>query len=97
MSIAPRTSLLACSLLLALALPCAGATTPATGVTPGTGSTMGETANQAADALFAGFTDRWMAADPNAATASNYFSGPQQALLDRQITGRDAASRQARV
>lgn len=97
MSIAPRTSLLACSLLLALALPCAGATTPATGVTPGTGSTMGENANQAADALFAGFTDRWMAADPNAATASNYFSGPQQALLDRQITGRDAASRQARV
>ena len=86
----PRTTVLLSGLLLAcgLASPAHALRTPAT-VTAHHNAT-------AADALFAGFTDRWMAANPTAASASKYFQGAQQAQLDRQITGRDAASRAAR-
>ena len=86
----PRTTVLLSGLLLAcgLAAPAHALRTPAT-VTAHHNAT-------AADALFAGFTDRWMAANPTAASASKYFQGAQQAQLDRQITGRDAASRAAR-
>ncbi len=86
----PRTTVLLSGLLLAcgLAAPAHALRTPAT-VTAHHNAT-------AADALFASFTDRWMAANPTAASASKYFQGAQQAQLDRQITGRDAASRAAR-
>src|SRR5690242_6887055 len=33
----------------------------------------------------------WMRADPTAATVAQYFTGPQQAELDRQLTAKDSA------
>jgi uncharacterized protein (DUF885 family) len=38
------------------------------------------------DAFFAGFTDRWVALNPNLATSSGYFAGPQQEALERELT-----------
>jgi uncharacterized protein (DUF885 family) len=85
----PRTSLLLGSLLLACSL------SPSAQALRTTASVATHNNTVALDALFAGFTDRWMAANPSAASASRYFDGEQQARLDRQITGRDAASRAA--
>lgn len=84
----PRTTLLLGSLLLACGLPVSAvAMTPAPAVAANPA--------QALDALFASFTDRWMAANPTAASSSKYFDGALQARLDRQISGRDAATRAA--
>lgn len=38
------------------------------------------------DVFFSEFTDAWMRRNPNAATASGYFTGDVQDALDRQIT-----------
>jgi len=36
--------------------------------------------------FFRGFSDEWVRMDPNLAVASRYFSGEEQARLDRQLT-----------
>ena len=89
-----RQTLLCASLLLACGWP---GTAAASDAVPAATAAQPATAAAAADALFARFTDRWMAADPSAATASRYFDGELQAQLDRRITGRDAATRAARL
>ena len=97
MPLPTRTTVLLGSLLLACALPASAWALPSAPATPAQASAPATAtpANAQADALFARFTDRWMAANPTAASASKYFSGAQQAGLDRQITGRDAATRAA--
>ena len=97
MPMPPHHALLLGSLLLACALPAAATVATSQPDTAAASHSDSDSANQAADALFASFTDRWMAADPSAASASKYFRGQQQAALDRRISGRDAASRAARV
>lgn len=92
-----RTTLLCASLLLACGLPASSSATPASPPATVHGMPALSPAQQAVDALFASFTDRWMAADPSAASASKYFSGEQQARLDRQITPRTAEARAERV
>jgi uncharacterized protein (DUF885 family) len=47
--------------------------------------------------FFREFTDRWMRANPNQAVATRYFSGAEQAALDRQLTPETRAWRHARV
>ena len=47
--------------------------------------------------FFREFTDQWMRADPNRAAATRYFSGAEQAALERQLTPETRAWRHQRV
>ena len=49
------------------------------------------------DIFFRSFTDEWMRQDPNAATASRYFTGPEQDPLERQLTPLTLAWRRERI
>lgn len=74
----PRTKLLslfACALLLSLLAQAQAQAQTKSGV----------------DAFFARFTDEWVRADPDLATGSRYFSGAEQAQLERQLTPRTRA------
>ncbi|HEY4368114.1 MAG TPA: DUF885 domain-containing protein [Steroidobacteraceae bacterium] len=48
----------------------------------------GNASNQTSgiDAFFTDFTARWVRADPDLATATRYFSGPEQERLEAQLT-----------
>jgi uncharacterized protein (DUF885 family) len=54
-------------------------------------------ANQAFNQWADGFSAEWMRGNPNGATASQYFSGPEQDALDRQLTPITKEYRAARV
>jgi uncharacterized protein (DUF885 family) len=47
--------------------------------------------------FFREFTDEWVRANPNQATATRYFSGEAQAALERQLTPETRAWRHGRV
>ncbi|HSU76630.1 MAG TPA: DUF885 domain-containing protein, partial [Burkholderiales bacterium] len=47
--------------------------------------------------FFREFTDEWMRGDPNRAAATRYFSGEEQAALERQLTPETRAWRHQRV
>src|SRR5581483_11282469 len=47
--------------------------------------------------FFREFTDQWMRADPNRAAATRYFSGDEQAALERELTPETRAWRHQRV
>jgi len=47
--------------------------------------------------FFRGFTDEWVRGNPNQAAATRYFSGEEQAALERQLTPETRAYRHARV
>jgi uncharacterized protein (DUF885 family) len=47
--------------------------------------------------FFREFTDQWVRGNPNLAAATRYFSGPEQAALERQLTPETRAWRHARV
>src|SRR5207247_880363 len=47
--------------------------------------------------FFREFTDEWVRGNPNQATATRYFSGAEQAALERQLTPETRAWRHARV
>ena len=47
--------------------------------------------------FFREFTDQWMRADPNRAAATRYFTGAEQAALERQLTPETRAWRHQRV
>src|SRR3970040_1718264 len=50
-----------------------------------------------ADAFFEEFSAKWVRQDPDLATATRYFTGPEQEQLERQLTPRTDAWRQERV
>jgi uncharacterized protein (DUF885 family) len=54
-------------------------------------------ADPSLDAFFERFAAEWMGADPQDATTQQYFSGPEQDALDRQLTPNTAAHRHERV
>ncbi len=54
-------------------------------------------AERTLDDFFREFTDQWMRADPNRAAATRYFSGAEQAALERQLTPETRAWRHQRV
>ncbi|HEY3077679.1 MAG TPA: DUF885 domain-containing protein [Burkholderiales bacterium] len=68
-----------------LALAVAGAAAPAFA------------AERSAAEFFREFTDEWVRGNPNQATATRYFSGAEQAALERQLTPETRAWRHARV
>src|SRR5213075_162765 len=47
--------------------------------------------------FFREFTDDWVRGNPNQAAATRYFSGEEQAALERQLTPETRAYRHARV
>src|SRR3954452_13387918 len=47
--------------------------------------------------FFREFTDQWMRGDPNRAASTRYFSGEEQAALERQLTPETRAWRHQRV
>ena len=53
--------------------------------------------NQTIDDFFRDFSAEWMRNDPDLARAARYFSGAEQDRLERQLTPRTLAHRQARV
>ena len=53
--------------------------------------------NQSIDAFFANFTAEWVRNDPDLARATRYFSGDEQDRLERQLTPRTRAQREARI
>ena len=50
-----------------------------------------------ADAFFEEFSAKWVRQDPDLATATRYFTGPEQEQLERQLTPRTDAWQQERV
>jgi uncharacterized protein (DUF885 family) len=76
---------LSAALAIALLGACAS-TPPAASVPPASHAQSAARDAQSVPEFFAGFTDRWMRRNPNAATASRYFDGELQNALDRQIT-----------
>jgi uncharacterized protein (DUF885 family) len=54
-------------------------------------------ANAAFDRFVDGLTNEWVRADPNDATRSQFFSGPEQDELDRRLTPITREARSARV
>jgi uncharacterized protein (DUF885 family) len=54
-------------------------------------------ATQSINGFFADFTSEWVRNDPNLARRTHYFTGPEQDRLERQITPRTKAFRQARI
>src|SRR5205823_5046995 len=73
------------SLIALLALAVAGAAAPAFA------------AERSAADFFREFTDQWVRGNPNQATATRYFSGAEQAALERQLTPETRAWRHGRV
>src|SRR5579863_7500705 len=47
--------------------------------------------------FFSDFTAEWVRADPNLATSTRYFSGDEQARLERQLTPHTDAHRRERI
>ena len=88
-----------------LAAMLAAGAAPAMAETAATAPAAGPTATasaaaQGADAAFASWSDdfaaQWIRLSPERATASQYFSGQEQAALDRQLTP-DGKERRAQV
>ena len=54
-------------------------------------------AERSAADFFREFTDQWVRGNPNQATATRYFSGAEQAALERQLTPETRAWRHGRI
>jgi len=54
-------------------------------------------AERSAADFFREFTDQWVRGNPNQATATRYFSGAEQAALERQLTAETRAWRHGRI
>jgi uncharacterized protein (DUF885 family) len=56
-----------------------------------------QTPPETIDKFFSDFTAEWISGNPNAATATRYFTGPEQGRLERQLTPETEAYRRERI
>jgi uncharacterized protein (DUF885 family) len=78
------------TLLFAFAISCAVINRPYS-------SSAAQAPQAAVDKFFSDFTAEWMRGNPNAATATRYFTADEQDRLERQLTPETDAYRRARI
>jgi hypothetical protein len=78
------------TLLFAFAISCAVINRPYS-------SSAAQAPQAAFDKFFSDFTAEWMRGNPNAATATRYFTADEQDRLERQLTPETDAYRRARI